>query len=129
MTKPDSMPSGSTGPRGDKTGKHLPYNSSTDLEQRVEKGITLWGVGASATHWNSYKCNKLNEISFYLMEVRNRVSNALFTFSTKLFHSEISLLAFSTDHSGLANISLGYLKWIFMCVSCFYTSPNTTNIT
>ena len=28
MTKPDSMLSGSTGPRGDKIGKHLPYNSS-----------------------------------------------------------------------------------------------------
>lgn len=51
MTKPDSMPSKSTGPRGDKIHKHLQYNSSTDPEQRAGKVIALcvWG-GAAATH-------------------------------------------------------------------------------
>lgn len=41
MTKPDSMPSKSTGPRGDKIHKHLQYNSSTDPEQRAGKVIAL----------------------------------------------------------------------------------------
>lgn len=70
--------------------------------------------------------NLINEISFHLTDVGNRASNALLIVTVKLFRSEISLLAFSTDstpdqqtfHSGTSNE--------YMCVLFIISTPPQT---